>query len=53
MKVAGNPFLMTIAKHILDLDQQANWITQKKDHILKRFKALIGAYVTRGLRSPA
>merc|ERR1712086_273571 len=48
MKVTGIPFLMTISKHITfgtagKLDNMNN------SHIIKHFKAVIGAYVTRGV----
>ena len=44
MKVAGIPFLVTISRHI------KYGSAGKLDSTIKHFKALVGAYVTRGLK---
>ena len=49
MKVAGIPFLMTISKHI-KFGSAGKLDNMKAGHILKHFKALIGAYVTRDFK---
>ena len=49
MKVAGIPFLMTISRHI-KFGSAGRLVNMKNSHILKHFKALIGAYVTRGFK---
>ena len=46
MKVTGIPFLMTISKHI-KFGSAGKLDSIKNTHILKHFKAIIGAYVTR------
>ena len=47
MKVTGIPFLMTISKHI-KFGSAGKLDSMRNSHILKHFKAIIGAYVTRG-----
>ena len=49
MKVAGIPFLMTISRNI-KFGSAGKLDNMKTGHILKHFKALIGAYVTRGFK---
>ena len=49
MKVAGTPFLMTILRHI-KFGPAGKPDIMKNGHTLKHFKALIGAYVTRGFK---
>ena len=49
MKVTGIPFLMTISRHI-KFGSAGKLDTMKNGHIIKHFKAIIGAYVTRGFR---
>ena len=49
MKVTGIPFLMTISKHI-KFGSAGKLDSMKNSHILKHFKAIIGAYVTRGFQ---
>ena len=49
MKVAGILFLMTISRHI-KFGSAGKLDSIKTGHILKHFKALIGAYVTRGFK---
>ena len=49
MKVTGIPFLMTISRHI-KFGSAGKLDTMKNSHIMKHFKAIIGAYVTRGFR---
>ena len=49
MKVAGIPFLMTISKHI-KFGSAGKLDSMKNSHIIKHFKAIIGAYVTRGFK---
>ena len=47
MKVTGIPFLMTISKHI-KFGTAGKLDNMNNSHIIKHFKAVIGAYVTRG-----
>ena len=47
MKVTGIPFLMTISKHI-KFGSAGKLDSMKNSHSIKHFKAVIGAYVTRG-----
>ena len=47
MKVTGIPFLMTISKHI-KFGAASRLDNMNNRHIIKHFKAIIGAYVTRG-----
>ena len=49
MKVAGIPFLMTISRHI-KFGSAGKLDSMKTGHILKHFKALIVAYITRGFK---
>ena len=49
MKVAGIPFLMTISRHN-KFGSAGKLDSTKNGHILKHFKALIGAYITRGFK---
>ena len=49
MKVTGIPFLMTISRHI-KFGSAGKLDNMKTGHILKHFKAPIGAYVTRGFK---
>ena len=49
MKVAGIPFLMTISKHI-KFGSAGKLDSMKNTHIITHFKAIIGAYVTRGFK---
>ena len=49
MKVTGIPFLMTVSRHI-KFGSAGKLDTMKNGHIIKHFKAIIGAYVTRGFR---
>ena len=49
MEVIGIPFVMTISSHI-KFRLVGKLDGMKNSHILKYFKALIGAYVTRGFR---
>ena len=49
MKVTGIPFLMTISRHI-KFGSAGKLDNMKNSHIIKHFKAIIGAYVTRGFR---
>ena len=48
MKVTGLPFQMTSSKHI-KFGSAGKLDSMRNSHILKHFKAIIGAYVTRGL----
>ena len=45
MKVTGIPFLMTISKHI-KFGSAGKLDTMKNSHIIKHFRAIIGAYTT-------
>jgi len=47
MKVTGVPFLMTISKHI-KFSSAGKLDNTNNSHIIKHFKAVIGAYITRG-----
>ena len=47
MKVTGIPFLMTILKHI-KFGTAGKLDNMNNSHIIKHFKAVISAYVTRG-----
>ena len=47
MKVTGIPFLMTISKHI-KFGSAGKLDSMNNSHIIKHFKAVIGAYVKRG-----
>ena len=47
MKVTGIPFLMTISTHI-KFGSAGKLDTMKNSHMIKHFKAIIGAYVARG-----
>ena len=49
MKVTGIPFLMTISRHI-KFGSAGKLDSMKNSHIIKHFKAIVGAYVTRGFR---
>ena len=49
MKVPGIPFFMTILKHI-KFGTAGKLDNMNNSHIIKHFKAVIGAYVTRGFR---
>ena len=49
MKVTGIPFLMTISRHI-KFGTAGKLDNMNNSHIIKHFKAVIGAYVTRGFR---
>merc|ERR1712086_528409 len=49
MKVTGIPFLMTISKHI-KFGTAGKLDNMNNSHIIKHFKAVIGAYVARGFR---
>ncbi len=49
MKVTGIPFLMTISKHI-KFGSAGKLDSMRNSHIIRHFKAVIGAYVTRGFR---
>ena len=49
MKITEIPFLMTISKHI-KLNTAGKLDNMNNSHIIKHFKAVIGAYVTRGFR---
>ena len=49
MKVTGIPFLVTILKHI-KFSTAGKLDNMNNSHIIKHFKAVIGAYVTRGFR---
>ena len=49
MKVSGIPFLMTISKHI-KFGSAGKLDNMQNGHIMKHFKAIIGAYTTRGFR---
>jgi len=49
MKVTGIPFLMTISRHI-KFGSAGKLDNMKNSHIIKHFKAIIGAYVSRGFR---
>jgi len=49
MKVTGIPFLVTILKHI-KVSTAGKLDNMNNSHIIKHFKAVIGAYVTRGFR---
>ena len=47
--MVGIPFLVTISRHI-KFGSAGKLDSIKTGHILKHFKALIGAYVTRGFK---
>ena len=49
MKVTGIPFIMTISRHV-KFRSAGKLDSMKTGHILKHFKALICAYVTRGFK---
>ena len=49
MKVAGIPFLTTISKHI-QFGSAGKLDNMQNSHMLKHFKAIIGAYVARGFK---
>ena len=49
MKVAGLLFLMTISRHI-QFGSAGKPDSMKNGHLPKHFKALIGAYITRGFK---
>ena len=49
MKVSGISFLMTISKHI-KFGSVGKLDNMNNSNIIKHFKAVIGAYVTRGFR---
>ena len=49
MKVTGIPFLMTISRHI-KFGSVGKLDNMKNSHMIKHFKAVIGAYAARGFR---
>ena len=49
MKVTGIPFLKTISKHI-KFGTAGKLDNMNNNHLIKHFKAVIGAHITRGFR---